>query len=369
MAARNLDHSTHLVEGPDGKLLPVAVIFGSHGSGKTNLFRGLLTMASNVIDPGSAIYPQPFLLDNETAGEPTFFQVALTIGKGEAAREYNYGYKMMQDGTVIEEWLYIVSDDDKWKMQKIFDRNTIIKAFEVDHLASPAKEWLEDLDLPDKRLVLSLEKIREIPDITAVYDWFSGLFFMRKEEDVLWTAEELTRFLKEHPEEKEGLVAFLRGCGLELETIVSDQKGGFLVRYGEGKCLPLAAESAGFFKLSRLYFLMKECFERGGVLFVDDLDLHPLVLRNLIITFADQGVNSNHAQLIFSTQNVWLLSGDILRDDEIWFVGREEDYCSELYSLVEFKNLKEGRGHMRDYLLGRYGAIPKLQRLFAENKG
>lgn len=254
-------------------------------------------------------------------------------------------------------------------MQRIFERNASTGKYKVDNLDASSKERLESLDIPSDRLALSLEEAQEIPELARVYEWFSKLFFLGQEDALLWDTKKLTKLVKDHIEEKDGLVAFLKGCGLELEDIVEDRKGRLLVQYGEEKRLPLEAESAGFFKLSRLYFAVKKCFETGGMLVIDDLDLHPLVIRNLIITFANQEVNSNHAQLVFSTQNIWFLSGDVLRDDEICFVEKGEDYASALYSLADFKRTARREDCIREYLLGRYGAIPKLQRLFAENEG
>jgi AAA15 family ATPase/GTPase len=46
----------------------------------------------------------------------------------------------------------------------------------------------------------------------------------------------------------------------------------------------------------------------------------------------------------------------LLRRDEIWFVEKEKNQ-SRLYSLDEFK-VRNDKIVSKDYLLGRYGAIP-----------
>ena len=48
---------------------------------------------------------------------------------------------------------------------------------------------------------------------------------------------------------------------------------------------------------------------------------------------------------------------NIFRQDEIWFMERKEDHSSELYSLNKFKE-RFDHSVAKDYLLGRYGAIP-----------
>ena len=53
---------------------------------------------------------------------------------------------------------------------------------------------------------------------------------------------------------------------------------------------------------------------------------------------------------------------DLVRQDEIWFVERQEDHSSNIYSLNKFKERFDKRVE-KDYLLGRYGAIPIFSKL------
>ena len=65
-----------------------------------------------------------------------------------------------------------------------------------------------------------------------------------------------------------------------------------------------------------------------------------------------------HTQLIATTQDANLLDLNKVRQDEIWFIERNEKHSSELYPLskyvVKYSDIK------KDYLLGRYGGIPKF---------
>ena len=54
------------------------------------------------------------------------------------------------------------------------------------------------------------------------------------------------------------------------------------------------------------------------------------------LTFLNLENNINHAQLIFTTHDTWLLSNQLLRRDEIWFTDKDEDGLSTLYSLADF---------------------------------
>ena len=59
------------------------------------------------------------------------------------------------------------------------------------------------------------------------------------------------------------------------------------------------------------------------------------------------------------------LTKDLFRRDEIWFVEKDKDNVSNLYSLVEYKiddkKVRNDASYNKDYLYGRYGAVPILK--------
>ena len=110
--------------------------------------------------------------------------------------------------------------------------------------------------------------------------------------------------------------------------------------------------------------------------FIDELNarLHPLLVRNFVLTFLNPAINVNHAQLIFTTHDTWQLSNQLLRRDEIWFTEKDNEGRSTLYSLADF--VDEGGGRIRkdesyekNYLLGKYGAIPSLKSINLLSEG
>ena len=132
--------------------------------------------------------------------------------------------------------------------------------------------------------------------------------------------------------------------------------------------IPLKLESSGTLKMFALYPSLKDVLDHGGTLFIDELNarLHPLLVRNIILTFLSPEINTQNAQLIFTTHDVWQFSNELLRRDEIWLVNKNRDGISELYSLADFMD-EEGNKVRRDealskkYLTGKYGAIPALK--------
>ena len=100
---------------------------------------------------------------------------------------------------------------------------------------------------------------------------------------------------------------------------------------------------------------------------LDELNarLHPLLVRNFLLTFLDPKMNKNGAQLIFTTHDTWQLSNHLLRKDEIWFTEKDESGVTALYSLADFIDVNENteQHYGENYLLGKYGAIPILREL------
>lgn len=132
--------------------------------------------------------------------------------------------------------------------------------------------------------------------------------------------------------------------------------------------IPLSNESAGTLKMFALYPELQEVLQNGGVFCIDELNarLHPLLVRNFVLTFLNPEINVNHAQLIFTTHDTWQLSNQLLRRDEIWFTEKDEVGVSTLYSLADFvdedgSRIRKDESYEKNYLLGKYGAIPSLK--------
>jgi len=120
-------------------------------------------------------------------------------------------------------------------------------------------------------------------------------------------------------------------------------------------------ESEGTKKLFALAAPLIDTLKLGRVLIVDELDarLHPLLTREIVSLFNSNKTNPNHAQLVFTTQDTNLLDNRFLRRDQVWFTEKDRQGVTRLYSLAEYK-VRNDASFERDYILGRYGAIPYL---------
>jgi uncharacterized protein len=100
-----------------------------------------------------------------------------------------------------------------------------------------------------------------------------------------------------------------------------------------------------------------ELAKTNSVFIVDELDrsLHSKLTYGIFELFLKLTQN-NESQLIATTHESLLLDLELLRRDEIWFVEKTKNQ-SHFYSLDEFK-VRNDKIVNKDYLLGRYGAIP-----------
>lgn len=124
----------------------------------------------------------------------------------------------------------------------------------------------------------------------------------------------------------------------------------------ETQLLPLSRESTGTIQLFLFIQLVIDFAENGGVMVIDDLSahLHPLLVE-YILNYLQR--ESSKAQLIYSTHCAEIMT-EQFRDDECYFVEKDEKGRSTLYSLASFSNLPVDRS--KAYLQGRFGAVPKL---------
>jgi AAA15 family ATPase/GTPase len=128
-------------------------------------------------------------------------------------------------------------------------------------------------------------------------------------------------------------------------------------------------ESSGTNKLFNISGPVFDVLNNGGALVVDELDasLHPLLTLAITKLFNSKEFNRNNAQLIFATHDTNLLYYGNYRRDQIYFVEKNKYGASEMYSLVEYKEegktIRKDRSFEKDYIEGRYGAIPFIGNL------
>ena len=395
-SAKITEHPHHVVKVGNERVLPIAVLYGANASGKSNIIEAFRFMRSYVVH--SFAYgdregidqerqrkrlAMPFSLDQESRDGETFFEVYFVSSEQEKHRTYHYGFTI-QGSTIQEEWLNSRAKSSNKKFRPIFYRS----GESLDLSGLPKKHHANlEIALSKETLLVSLGAKLQVPQLSYIRDWFQGCEvadFGRPVENLLLSGR-LPQDFAESKSVQEDVLRYFASfdpsiIDFEVEE-VEDSKNERSARYHVASlhkaidsedeiAFPLEYESAGTLKMLALFPLLKKVFESGGVFLVDELSarLHPLLLRSLLISFLDPAMNPHHAQLIFTSHEPWHMSNQILRRDEVWFVEKGEDGVSSLYSLADFVDedgvkIRKDENYERNYLLGKYGAIPSM-RLF-----
>jgi hypothetical protein len=119
-------------------------------------------------------------------------------------------------------------------------------------------------------------------------------------------------------------------------------------------------ESDGTNRIIDFIPLILDLLKGDNVFIIDEMErsLHPNLMYDLLDLFLDKAEHIN-SQLIIASHESSILTQKLLRKDEIWFCVKDAEGASSLYSLEEY-NIRFDKEVRKDYLLGRFKAIPKL---------
>lgn len=381
------------------KVLPVAAIYGANASGKSNIYNAFEYMTGYVVDSFKYgdesddfenFKPTPFLFDAKSANAESSFEVYFTLPGDESGKTYNYGFCINREG-VTEEWLNSKAKTAR-EYTTVFYRGTTDEEMDLSGFPKNKRENIL-IALEKQVLIISLGAKLKIGKCKEIRDWFLGNEFADFGDPFtsLFMSRRLPRGFVKDKEIQRKVVNYFASFDEHIQDFKIEQ----VPQEGESKEerykisalhkmidsdemaeIPLGEESAGTLKMFALYPELQDVLEKGSVFFIDELNarLHPLLVRNFLITFLNPKINKNHAQLIFTTHDTWQLSNELLRRDEIWFVEKDERGASTLYSLADFVNedgsrIRKDESYEKNYLVGKYGAIPTLKsiNIFKEN--
>lgn len=351
-------------------LLKGAVIYGANASGKSNFIRAMSTMRRLVLqsfDQSSTdeLDVTPFLLNTGTEKSPSLFEAPKNAEKPLFLREGD-GIEVtrnFQEGRNLEErtrdnalFLTVVDQFNgriAKKIMKWFDNFITISGLTHEGYKSVTFEMLEDKQTSSK--LLNFYKRLDLG--------FDDIAINKKPFDVKELPNDMSESLVRQ------LVTDVEGAyKIDIKTIhkkYNDQ--GKAV--GEAEFDMRSQESSGTNKIFNISGPIFDVLNDGGVLVVDELDasLHPLLTLAVTRLFNSKQFNPNNAQLIFATHDTNLLYYGNYRRDQIYFVEKDQYGASDMYSLVEYKEkgktIRKDRSFERDYIKGRYGAIPFIGNL------
>ncbi|MGJ1323676.1 AAA family ATPase [Sphingobacterium faecium] len=379
-------------------LLKGAVIYGANASGKSNFIKAMSTMRRLVLqsfDQSSAddLDITPFLLNTETEGEPSSFEAIFLID----GIRYRYGFEV-DNIRIRAEWLFeAIKSTEKALFLREEDGIEIMKGF-------PEGKNLEERTR-DNALFLAVADQFNGKISQKIMKWFSNFISISGLSHEGYKG--VTFGMLENKKTSNTLLNFYKKLDLGFEEIntvkkqfdpkelpnempeallkqlITDLEGAYKIdiktvhkkynaenkEIGSVEFDMRGQESSGTNKLFNISGPIFDVLNDGGLLVVDELDasLHPLLTLAVTKLFNSSEFNRNNAQLIFATHDTNLLYYGNYRRDQIYFVEKDEYGASDIYSLVEYKEegktIRKDRSFEKDYIEGRYGAIPFIGNL------
>lgn len=376
------EHDYNVAKTDSTEILKVSAIYGANASGKTNVLQAFSYMKKRILVSDDSKVSSPIDEENIYSfminDNPISLEVEILAKNNKI---YKYGFDILKD-KIISEWLYEKRIN---KFYEIFERNNNnVQIMKV-------KNKLFDLaNIDDKSLFLksfrAIDKSNE--DFNSVYEWFMNSNYLDlgdpEFEDAL--NKRISLRIVEDEKYRSELLAFIKTFDATIDSInispasleeIKNTNGVVKVElvhnYEDGKkALPISLESNGTMKMFHLFDFFMDALKNGMVLFVDELDakLHPLLTRYIINLFHNSEKNIENGQLIYSTHDTVNLNKETFRRDEIWFAEKDKNGISEIYSLSDYimedengnaKKVRNDATYNKDYLTGRYGAIPVLE--------
>ena len=374
------------------KLVRSAAIYGPNAAGKSNFMAALVFVENMVRDSarkaqvGEPIDIQPFRLSASNRSQDSEFELHF-IAEGV---RYQYGFTLNSE-RITSEWLtaYPFGRAQHWFSRR-YDAAEKNDVYEYSPLYKKEKLYDERAGYTiASNLYLSVAVQKNSQKLLPVFTWF------QKKLQIIPSMSRIgagsTSNLCLEPEGKNKILAYMNAAGISVKNFSVDKKTfsqddfpqyfpeelksrllkdgvgfdtKFLYQDNDSNNLisfDLEDESDGTQALFAFASRWIEMLKNDQVLFVDEIDssLHPLLVHHLVKLL---NCNNSKAQLIFTTHDTTLLSQQMLRRDQVWFLEKDKQQSSQLYSLAEFSPRKN-EAIEKGYLNGRYGAIPFLSKL------
>ena len=337
-----------------GQVLKSVSVFGANASGKSNVMKGIhacvdMIRTSHTYNENTIFAVAPFKFDGYDKNPSSFFVRFIIDGI-----EYEYSFSMTRTEILTEHLFYY----PKGRRSLVFSRN--------------------ESKGPDKKNIYEFKQAIKRPMDVAANTSRKTLFISRASQMDRDIAKRVFRFFSEdvvldYKESAMPIDSFMKTRKEQILEILNTADSDIVDIRIQGNALKTfhrgnpdiafdfdTEESEGTKTLFQMMLSMIDIIRNGRTLLIDEIDtsLHPHLVKYIINLFN----NSDNAQLIYTTHNTHLLNTDFQRRDQVYFVNKREDGCSDLYSLYDFKDFRDTFDMEKAYLQGRFDAVPYLSR-------
>ena len=377
-SSKGLDDNYIIVS--EKKVLKTSAIYGGNASGKSNLFKILMTVVymlknSNNIDINGKLPLIPFKFDDDYLDKPSEFEIKFVIN------DIRYVYGFVADvNKIYDEYLYFYPNG---RETKIFDRTN------VNDYSFPQKDEKNLKEIETKnasnKFFLATATNWNFEKTKPVYEFLTNNIVTCTNLEEL-KAMSFNAYMENKDSLKTFAIDFLKKTDFNIEDYkiskidipkelltaipelltMNERPKAYQVLFkhkGSKNFLSLEEESLGTQIVFAFIPIIADTLKNKKVLVIDELDksLHPYLVQYIVEIFNNSEFNKNGSQLIFNTHDTNLLDLNILRRDQIWFTEKnKENGVSDLYSLSDF-SVRKQENVEKGYMLGRYGAVPFIK--------
>lgn len=425
LASKESQHVERVADGGEfpARLLQTAAIWGANASGKSNFTR-VFSFAQFLVVHGTRperpTGRSPFKLRSAAVNEPSIFEFDLVVDFEGSERMFRYRFGVTNrevteeslaeirpvtdrvyftrksggeggEATFTLDWWdrRAVSEEDR-TFAKVLAKGTrpnqlfLHEAMDRNlTLLAPIFRWFRDqlVVLDPNADYLSLETLEaERKELRE----FVAMMLNRADTGVETVAAEAVPLdsLSMPPKVKEGILNDLKedGSGMLLRSsnghrysiYVKDGEpnASRIVTYRRGTdgkqvAFETSEESDGtlrLFDLSPLFHELASPTSRK-VYVIDELDrsMHTQLTAALLQSYLGSRSEKTRAQLIFTTHDVQLMTQEIFRRDEMWFIERGLHGETEMECLSDYKEVRYDKDVRKAYLEGRFSGVPHLK--------
>lgn len=366
------------------RLLKGAVLYGSNSAGKSNLIKALHFVKNFILDSAKDLQAieevELFKLSTTTSKRPSFFELNFIASQ----TQYRLGFEL-DKSRIHREYLYEVKKTTEVLLfSRAYDRFEIAEKFAND------ARGLED-KTRSNALFLSVLAQFNSPVAISISGWVRNVLFLydidfrrhfnrtvkmmadkRRKQAILKILNAANlgfkdisirkRISEEHwyalPDDIRRAIKGSLTEDFQVNTIHSkfDHMGNVVA---DVQMDMIREESLGTQKYFALAGYILEALQNGKLLVIDELDakLHTLLASLIIRIFNSTTDNPFNAQLVFSTQNTNILSEDLLRRDQVYFISKNKFGGTELTTLHAL-GVRNDASFEKEYLKGEYRAVP-----------